>query len=48
MADVIKRHKEKFTWIILFICLLIFIGLVEDIFEFKILQMDIAGYQFIL
>ena len=43
-----KEFIEKnLKWIILFICLIGFLALVEDVFHREILQGDIIGYEFV-
>ena len=37
-------NTKKFKWIILFICLLMFIAILEDVFEKEIMKLDILGY----
>ena len=37
-------NAKKFKWIILFICLLMFIAILEDVFEKEIMKLDILGY----
>ena len=34
-------NTKKFKWIILFICLLMFIAILEDVFEKEIMKLDI-------
>lgn len=37
-------NAKNFKWIILFICLLMFIAILEDVFEKEIMKLDILGY----
>ena len=37
-------NAKNFKWIILFICLLMFIEILEDVFEKEIMKLDILGY----
>ena len=37
-------NVKNFKWIILFICLLMFIAILEDVFEREIMRLDILGY----
>ena len=52
MKQHIERIKEiiikNFKWIILFICLIGFLALAEDVFHKEIMNGDIIGYKFIL
>ena len=45
------RTKEvvikNVRWIILFICIILFLGILEDVLENEIMQKDIIGYQLI-
>ena len=44
----IKEILEKnIKWIALFICLVLVIGIVEDVLDKEILKLDIAGYNFV-
>ena len=51
MKQKIKKVKQfiikNLKWIILFICVIIFLELAEDVFEKEIMKGDIIGYQFI-
>ena len=39
--------RKNLKWIVLFICLIIFISIVEDVFDKEIMEADKQGYQFI-
>lgn len=39
--------KKNLKWILLFLCTIIFLGLVEDVFEKEIMKLDIITYNFI-
>lgn len=45
--NVIEFIKNKIEWIILFICLIGFIALAEDVFNKEIMEGDIIGYNII-
>lgn len=47
MQKVVNIIKHNMKWMILFICILIFLSLTEDVFEQEIMQGDIIGYQWI-
>ena len=48
MKEKIKEFITKnFKWIILFICLTIFLGLSEDVFNKELMNGDIMGYKFV-
>ena len=40
--------KKNYKWIIVFLCIIIFLLLLEDIFENQILDLDIAAYRMIV
>ena len=39
--------KKNLKWILLFLCTIIFLDLVEDVFEKEIMKLDIITYNFI-
>ena len=43
-----KEKKKNYKWIILFLCAIIFLLLLEDIFEKEILDLDIIAYKMIV
>lgn len=48
MKEKIKSFlKENLRWIILFVCLIIFLAIAEDVFNKDIMNGDIIGYKFI-
>lgn len=51
MKQSIKRMKEfvkkNLKWIILFVCLIVFLTIVEDVLDKEIMEGDIMGYNFI-
>ena len=48
MKEKIKEFITKnLKWIILFICLTIFLGLAEDVFNKELMNGDIMGYKFV-
>ena len=51
MKQKIEKVKQfifkKTKWLLLFICLIIFLAIAEDVFEQEIMKADILGYQFI-
>ena len=40
--------KKNYKWIIVFLCVVIFLLLLEDIFENEILDLDVAAYRMIV
>lgn len=38
--------KKNLKWILLFLCTIIFLDLVEDVFEKEIMKLDIITYNF--
>ena len=48
MFEKIKLYiKKNFLWIILFICVVSFIALAEDVFTHEIMKGDVIGYNFV-
>lgn len=45
--DIKKLLAKHVRWIILFICVICFLGLAEDVFTHEIMRGDIIGYNFI-
>lgn len=49
MLDKLKKIlKKTYKWIILFICIIIFFAILEDIFEYEKLTMDVIIYEIIV
>ena len=42
-----KGNKNIIRWIIVFICLIIFVGILENVYSKEIMKIDIVVYQFI-
>ena len=47
MKKILKLTKDNYKWIILSICLILFLALAEDVFNKEIMQEDIIGYNFV-
>lgn len=47
MKKKLKLTKDNYKWIILSICLILFLALAEDVFNKEIMQEDIIGYNFV-
>lgn len=47
MKKILKLIKNNYKWIILSICLILFLALAEDVFNKEIMQGDIIGYNFV-
>ncbi len=47
MKKILKLTKDNYKWIILSICLILFLALAEDVFNKEIMQVDIIGYNFV-
>lgn len=47
MKKILKLTKDNYKWIILSICLILFLSLAEDVFNKEIMQVDIIGYNFV-
>ena len=47
MKKILKLIKNNYKWIILSICLILFLALAEDVFNKEIMQEDIIGYNFV-
>ena len=48
MKKIKKILKKTYKWIILLICLIIFLGILEDIFEYQKLELDTIIYEIII
>ncbi len=48
MKKIKKILKKTYKWIILLICLIIFLGILEDIFEYEKLKLDTIIYEIIV
>ncbi len=47
MKKILKLTKDNYKWIILSICLILFLALAEDVFNKEIMQVDTIGYNFV-
>jgi len=47
LKKILKLTKDNYKWIILSICLILFLALAEDVFNKEIMQEDIIGYNFV-
>lgn len=47
MKKILKLIKNNYKWIILSICLILFLALAEDVFNKEIMKGDIIGYNFV-
>ena len=47
MKKILKLTKDNYKWIILSICLILFLALAEDVFNKEIMQEEIIGYNFV-
>lgn len=47
MPRIINILKQNLKWIIVLICIIIFLVLAKEVFEKEIMKVDIIGYQFI-
>ena len=47
LKKILKLIKNNYKWIILSICLILFLALAEDVFNKEIMQEDIIGYNFV-
>ena len=47
MKKVIKKNKKNYIWIILFVGIIGFITITEDVLENEIMKCDVIGYNFI-